>query len=430
MCPYPQLRHRHRQSVLLLLALGLAGCGATARANYDDGVDHLREHLTFASAGGTVRARVSGRVDLTLYHEAQATADLRYTEADSSMLFSPVARVFADVQLGPHLYAFAQLRADRGFDPAASPLEARLEEFSVRYTPMTKRRFSIEAGRFATIFGSWTKRHLAWEYPFITAPPAQETLLGLWDSKGAPAPARPAAWAHLRPLGDSAALVTDERRRIPVQWGPAYTTGVALRTGVRSWDFATELKNVGLSARPSTWDDTSNEVWQTPALAARLGWRPSKDWTIGASWAHGVYLAPRPEQVFPGAERKDYTQTTLGADLTYEHRHLLVWGEVLGARFEVPGAGAADTLAATLESRYKFNARWAAALRLAWQGFREIETPVGDVPWGREVWRVEGGPVLRLAAQAQLKLLLGLRHEPDAAEPWAPNAAAQLSLRF
>ena len=109
---------------------------------------------------------------------------------------------------------------------------------------------------------------------------------------------------------------------------------------------------------------------------------------------------------------------------------MLLWAEVVAARFEVPGAGDADTLSASLALRYKFDVRRAVALRLDWQGFRDISTPAGKVPWGRDVWRVEAGPVLRLAAQAQLKLVASLRHENDAPEPWNPGFSGQLSLRF
>lgn len=422
-------RPAHR-SHLFALGFGLVALAGNLRADYDAVADRLGEALSFSTADGAVRARVSGRLDLGAFHESRATADLRYTDGDDETLVAPVAHLFADVQLGPRLYAFAQVRADRGFDPGHGSPEVRLDEFSLRLSPVAGGNFSVEAGRFATVFGSWTQRHLAWEYPFVTPPPAQDTLVGLWDSKGAPVPDRPATWAHIRPPGEGAALAADQRNRIPVQWGPVYATGAALRAAGEHWNFAAEIKNAGLSSRPTTWDEDGDEVWSAPAFAARLGWSPSPAWHLGASWARGVYLAPRPESVLSGHDREDYVQTTLGADLTWEWRHFLVWGELIGSRFEVPGAGEADTLAAVLEGRYKLDARWAAALRVAWQSFRDIDTPVGPVPWGREVWRVEGGPVLRLAAQAQLKLQVGLRHEADAPGSWSPSAAAQLSLRF
>lgn len=414
-----------------LAALVLAGAAASySRADYDAFADALAENLRVSSPGGLVRAGLRGRADFSVYGEREAAADLRYSE--DRLLFAPEFRLFGDAQIGDAVYGFVQIAADRGFDPGQVPMEARVDEFALRLsTPDTGGlRASVQVGRFATVFGGWSRRRLAWENPFATAPLAYENLVGLWDSKGAPTPAKPAAWAHIDPAGDSAAIIADERNRIPVIWGPVYATGAAVILGDDTRELAFEVKNAGLSSNPSTWDDNGDEAWETPALATRLGWRPAVGWDLGVSAAHGCYLAPEPVSVFPGHDRDDYRQTTLGADLAYEWRQLLLWAEIVAARFAVPGAGDADTLSASLALRYKFDVRRAVALRLDWQGFRDISTPAGEVPWGRDVWRVEAGPVFRLAAQAQLKLFASLRHEDDAPEPWNPGFSGQLSLRF
>lgn len=422
---------RFARLVRRLAALALAGAAASySRADYDAVADALAETLRVSSPDGLVRAGLRGRADFSVYGEREAAADLRYSE--DRVLFAPEFRLFGDAQIGDAVYGFVQLAADRGLDPGQEPMEARVDEFALRFsTPDTGGlRASVQVGRFATVFGGWSRRRLAWENPFATAPLAYENLVGLWDSKGAPTPDKPAAWAHINPPGDSAAIIADERNRIPVIWGPVYATWLALMIGDETREVAFEVKNAGLSSRPSDWDDNGDEVWETPALATRIGWRPALGWDLGLSAAHGVYLTPEPVSVLPGHDRDDYRQTTLGTDLAYEWRQLLLWAEVVAARFEVPGAGDADTLSASLAMRYKFDVRRAVALRLDWQGFQDISTPVGEVPWGRDVWRIEAGPVFRLAAQAQLKLFASLRHEDDAPEPWNPGFSGQLSLRF
>ncbi len=423
----PRSLRVHR--LLAALALASAACPQLF-ASYDNVADVLSERLNVSTHDGWIRAGLSGRTDLTLYSERAAAADLRYTEDRS--LFAPSARLFGDAQVGDSLYGFAQLRADRGFDPGREAVETRIDEVALRISTPARDglRASMQAGRFATVFGGWSRRHLTWEYPFATAPLAHENLVGLWDSKGATTPAKPAAWAHISPRGDSAAIIADERKRIPVIWGPVYATGAALIVGTERHEAAFEVKNVGLSSRPSTWSDTDSELWHDPALAARLGWRPTLGVDLGVSFARNGYLALKPVSILAGHDRGDYQQTTLGADFSYEWRHLLVWTELVAARFTVPGAGDADTFAATLEARYKFDVRLAAALRLDWQTFRDIHTPVGDTAWGRDVWRIEAGPVVRLAAQAQLKFFASLRHETPAETAWNPGVSSQLSLRF
>lgn len=423
--------HRALRIRCLFSALTLAAAASPRlAANYDILADALSEQLRVSSPDGWLRAGLRGRADFSLYAEREAAADLRYSE--DRRLFAPVGRLFGEAQAGESLYGFVQLRADRGFDPGQASIETRVDEFALRLsTPASDGlRVSLQAGRFATVFGGWTRRHLAWEYPFATAPLAHENLVGLWDSKGAPTPSKPAAWAHITPSGDSAAVVSDERKRIPVIWGPSYATGSAIVIGDETREAALEIKNAGLSSRPSTWDDIDSELWQTPALAARIGWRPTLGCDIGISAARGCYLSPSPVSVMIGHERDDYQQTTLGADLAYEWHHLLIWTEFVAARFAVPGAGDADTLAATIEARYKFDVRLAAAVRLDWQTFRDIETPSGETAWGRDVWRIEAGPIIRLAAQAQLKFFASLRHETPSATTWNPGVSSQLSLRF
>lgn len=400
------------------------------RAGYDSLADALSEQLRVSTSDARYRASIRGRADVSVFQEHLPAANLRYSE--DRVLVAPQARLFVDAQAGDFAYAFAQVRIDRGFDPGQEALEARVDEFALRFarTWPSGTRASFQIGRFATVFGGWPRHHQNWEYPFATAPLAHENLVGLWDSKGSPTPAKPAAWAHIAPPGGAAAVIADERNRVPVIWGPAYATGVALVLGDEHREVAMEIKNVGLSARPSTWDDTDSALWREPAVAGRFGWRPATGWDLGLSAARGIYLAPDPVSVASGHSREDYIQTTFGADLAYEWRHLLLWAELVAARFAVPGAGDADTFAATFEARYKLDVRWAAALRLDWQGFRDISTSAGDVPWGRDVWRIEAGPTLRIAAQTQMKLFASLRHEAQAPEAWNPGAAFQFSLRF
>ena len=52
-----------------------------------------------------------------------------------------------------------QARADRRFDPADRHVEARLDEYAVRFTPWRDSRLNLQVGKFATVVGSWALRH-------------------------------------------------------------------------------------------------------------------------------------------------------------------------------------------------------------------------------------------------------------------------------
>lgn len=414
---------------ILLFACGGTGAGA---AGLDDVADRLGERLTFGSADGAFGMRISGRLDLAVHQVSQPSADLLYTGPEAETLFSPVLRIFADARLGTRFSTTGQVRLDRGFDPADESVQVRVEEATLRYTPWPERRVSWQVGRFATVFGSWARRHAAWDYPFITAPLAQEQLTGVWYTRNPRQLTTLFRWSHTNPVGDSAALVSDERNRVPIMWGPVYATGTALTIGGRRWELAMEVKNAGLASNPGSWSEMGDSMWASPALAARLGWRPTVPWNLGASVSRSVYLKANPEFISPGHDREDSVQTAVGVDFSYAWRHWQVWGEVIGARFVVPAVGDADTLSYTLETSYRFSPRWVGFLRWSHQLYAPIQLSGGggEITWGRDAWRIEAGPALRVAAHSQVKAQVGLLQERPAAENWIPSAAVQWSLRF
>ena len=101
-----------------------------------------------------MRLRLSGLLDFEGYFLDQPTPALIYTESD--YLFNPRLTVFLDTQITPYVYAFAQARVDRGFDP--SDERARRAPRRIR-----DRRFAMEgwlgsslkAGKFGTVVGNW-----------------------------------------------------------------------------------------------------------------------------------------------------------------------------------------------------------------------------------------------------------------------------------
>src|SRR5213079_3708756 len=101
----------------LLRAFGFFLLACSARAfEVEDLFDRLDSALTFAAFQDNLRARLSGTIDVELYHFQQPAPGLIDSNIDN--LFNPRLTFFLDAQLGPHVYFFAQSRLDRGFDPS------------------------------------------------------------------------------------------------------------------------------------------------------------------------------------------------------------------------------------------------------------------------------------------------------------------------
>ncbi|HEX2860203.1 MAG TPA: hypothetical protein VHN79_01130 [Lacunisphaera sp.] len=420
------MRAAHR----LLGWVGLA-CGTMLPAQ--EVLERLGERLNFSVADGRVRLRVSGSLELEGYAFSDPVADLVSGERD--VFFNPRLTVYLDVQVGSRGYVFGQVRADRGFDAytAEKKSELRFDEYAVRYelSEEGSGRLFLQAGRFATVAGNWTKRHAAWENPFITAPIPYDNLTAVWDVRPAPAADVLLEWAHVRPVGSAAAVLADKDLRLPIVWGPAYSHGIALAGRWGRLDYAGEIKATGLSSRPSRWDEGFGGG-ERPTVTARVGWRPDAAWNLGVSVSRGEYLdRAAPARIPAGYDRHDYRQTVIAQDLSFAWRHFQLWAEWFAARFTAPGVGNLATVAGYVETKYRFTPRFSLALRWNQQFFGHATDVAGrSTRWGRETWRLDLAPAWRLTPQMFVKLQYSVRREAPARERLTDALAVQFGLRF
>ncbi|HVY71382.1 MAG TPA: hypothetical protein VHH73_15725, partial [Verrucomicrobiae bacterium] len=351
-----------------LLVACLAGLAVSLPAASQEWLDKASDALVLESSNGWFRAKMSGLLDLETYYIDQRPPGLIFQ--DDGVLFNPRLSLFLDVQLGKHLYGFAQARFDRGFDPDVKEHgDARMDEYLLRYTPLDDTRINLQIGKFATTFGNWVQRHESWRNPFITAPLAYENVLGITDQF---VPSGPARLLGRKALGDLKAIW------LPVIWGPSYASGASVFGAVGKFDYAFEVKNVGLSSRPSAWDATQVD-WDYPTLGGRVGYRPNAAWNIGTSFSRGTYLLPDADATLPsGYSRGDYAQTTFGQDINFAWHRWQLWAEVIESRFNVPNVGNADSLSYYLEAKYIFNPRVFAALRWNQQLFGTVPDAHGN----------------------------------------------------
>ena len=417
-----------RALLAALCALGLA-LGSLAARGQDEFLDRVDDQLTFGLLGDSVRARISGTLDLEGYYLTEPEEGLIFSEGNT--LFSPRLSLFLDAQIGPRLYAFVQSRADDGFDPGEPGPHVRLDEYVLRLTPWDDGRLNLQIGKFATVVGNWTPRHGSWENPFVTAPLPYEYLTGIWDSNPARSVAELMAWAGVLPRPVRGGEYLDNYRNVPILWGPSYASGASVFGVVGMLDYAFEVKNASLSSRPETWAPTETQ-WQNPTFSGRLALLPDPMWTIGLSASAGTYLQPSAGAVLPaGQTLGGYREIVLGQDLGFAWHHVQVWAEVYEARFEIPGVGNADTEAYYVEARYKFTPQFSGAIRFNQQLFAELETPQGgSAPWSRDVWRVDLGPSYRFTPHVQVKLQYSIERQDADSGAWSGLAAVQFTTRF
>ena len=388
-----------------------------ATASAQDLLDAVARSLTFSTDDGSVRARISGTLDLEYYRFEQPAPGLIFSE-HAHNLFNPRLTLFLDGQVGPAIYLFAQGRIDRGFDPYDEyGQRARLDEYAVRVTPWADGRLSVQAGKFATVVGNWVGRHLSWDNPFINAPLVYENVTPLSD-----------LWAphtFYPYLGEE---LLEKEEYIPVIWGPSYATGVSVAGRLGKFEYAAEVKNAALPSRPESWDAT--EIgFEHPTVSGRLGFRPNEMWNFGFSASDGAYF--RPEAVFSlpsGDSIGDYHQTLLAQDVSFAWRHLQIWAEFHEARFEAPFLGGAETFSYYIEVKYKFLPQLFGALRWGQQFFSDVPLlEGGEIPWADNISRIEAAIGYRFTEHTQLKLQYYFQHEDEQDQS---TFAAQLTVRF
>jgi hypothetical protein len=403
-----------------LRALSLCVFACTACAfDIDDFFDQLDSALTVSAFHDNLRARLSGTLDLEIYHFEQPAPGL--IDSDIDTLFNPRLTLFLDAQVGSQIYFFAQSRLDRGFDPSDNGAQIRLDEYALRVTPWDDGRLTVQIGKFATVVGNWVPRHLSWENPFVNAPLVYENVTAIRD-KSAPLSLLDFVYGpyYYQKYGFN-----------PVIWGPSYASGISVSGRLDRFDYAVEMKNASLSSRPESWNVTANG-FEHPTFSGRVGFRPNEAWNFGVSASEGPYFRDEAKPTLPpGRGIGDYREFVLGQDAGFAWRHLQVWVEFYEARFEVPRVGNADTFAYYIEAKYKFTPQLFGAIRWNQQLFGNVSNPYGgSVRWGQDLGRIDIAAAYRFTSHMQLKLQYGFQHETTGPGEDNHLLAAQFTVRF
>jgi hypothetical protein len=396
---------------LLIAAVAL---GARAQ----EFLDKLDDRLYLECPQCNFRTDLSVLADLEAYTIDQNPPGLLFSNHD--VLVEPRLSLFLDTTLGKHFYSLVQFRVDRGIDPGVKPNgDARFDEYLVRYTPFDQAWINLQIGKFATVYGSYVKRHDSWNNPFINAPLPYENISIVTDQS---VPASPAAFLARKNKPDQKTIW------LPIIWGPSYTSGAAVFGTIEKLDYAFEVKNAGLSSRPAVWDAIDLE-WAYPTYTGRIGYRPNAAWDVGANGSYGAYLLPSAKTL--GVGLGDFHQITVGPDVSFSWRRLQIWGEAMASRFEVPNVGNADTVAYYVETKYKFTPELFGAVRWNQQLYDDVPNGAGGKePWDHDMWRIDSAVGYRFTRHIQAKLQYSYSHQTGHIQQGEQMAAVQLTVKF
>lgn len=376
------------------------------RADFLDDINHI---FLFGNADQTFRVRLTGLLDVESYYLGQPADGL--IDSEKHFLFNPRLTIFVDANWTHHFYASAQVRFDRGFDPSDEGAQARLDEYFLRYTPLSDSSINLQVGKFATVVGNWVPRHYSWDNPFINAPLPYENLLGVWDVAAPPDVDTLLGWGHVGAYNNND--YSDKYRRLPVIWGPSYASGFSVFGTLNQFDYAAELKNASLSSRPEAWDVTARG-FDNPTFSGRLGFRPNEMFNFGLSGSTGAYLLESATSTLPaGASLGDYREILLGQDASFAWHHLQLFAECFETRFQIPRIGNADNVAYYFEAKYKFTPQLFAALRWNQQLFGTIRDEEDQTAWGNDTWRIDAAVGYRFTDYLQAKLQYSFTGTPN-----------------
>jgi hypothetical protein len=121
----------------------------------------------------------------------------------------------------------------------------------------------------------------------------------------------------------------------------------------------------------------------------------------------------------------------IGADAAYSWRHWQVWGEFFASRFEVPNVENADCVAYYLEAKYKLTPEFFVAMRWNEQLFSKVDNGSGrEIPWDRDIWRIDSALGYRFDRHLQAKLQYGLGRQSGRLQQGEQLVATQVTVRF
>lgn len=390
--------------------------------------------IEYLSQSGFFQVSLSGQLDLETLHVRDSWAGLIAREEGEAPLPAdrescatchvgmglrgdggalPVyrLRMFADIFLGDHIYSLIEGRSDRGHAPSDGGAVARLEQAYVRISNQAGSA-GIQAGRFASPFGSYPLRHLSTVDPFLRPPLSYDYRTTLSREVVPADAARLLKWKHEPEFF--------RKPGAPPVWDVPYQWGAMVFGAVGPIDLRVAAMNSAPSSTPEAWgfewERLEDPSW---VLAARTAVSPYVD--LGFSYSRGPWmeeLTAGTIQPLPGApvgseppSFRDYDQEIMSVDITFSRGPMMLRAEAMLDRWAVPNLAERPT-----ERLYGVEVLWDlmpgvfVAGRLGHIDFRPLDdglgdaSPTGPVDWDHDVTRYEVALGYRIVRNAGVVL--------------------------
>jgi hypothetical protein len=308
----------------------------------------------------------------------------------------------------------------------------------VRLQPAPGAPFTILAGRIPPVFGGFARRDygetnpfigqpLAYSYPTTMRPEPPISQRELLANRGGGWRVRyPRATALYGPQGVSLVSARRWDTGASAQWaGDRLEAGVSVTRGTLS--------------QPRTDDDNDGV-----SVSGRVGVKPTAGFSLGVSGASGAFVSAQGEDDgygnavwLPAATRGEtHRQQAAGVDAEFSAGHVVVRGEVVASRWDVPFRNGDPTLrlsalGSSIETRVALTPRWSVAVRGDRLGFSRMRNPAGDLrTWDAPVARAEAAVGYLVRRNVRLKAGYQYNWRDGGRERKAGLAGAQLLYWF
>ena len=342
----------------------------------------------WSNASGSVQLGFSGRADVELYMPRE---DPTYLITESGTFVAPRVRFFTDLFVGESWFASAELRLDRGPSEVGDELDLRLEQAFLRWAPL--QALALQAGKFASPFGSYPSRHHTDGDWFIRPPLMYEYRTVVLEDQ---IPPDADAWASWK---DDA---TFRPRGAPPVWGAPYQWGGMAIGVLRDLGWRVAYVNSAPSSGPDAWDRLD---FGRGNLVAALGYRFAPWVRAEVSYSTGPFLE-REENIvgaIPTAHGLDwYVQDIVGGEILFQLQHTQVRAEAFHDTWAYIEEDAID-ISWSVEARQELYQDWYVAGRIGEVRFSDIETTTGAEPWDYNVRRIQTAGGYRFARNAELR---------------------------
>lgn len=264
--------------------------------------------------------------------EISGSVDLEFSvgEEDSNFLTNEIATEYRRAHAAINqfnLFAFAKVSDEFSFAArvqfdtwgAGRLNPPRLTLATVQWQP-AESPLSLQAGRFITPFGLFSRRSLAADNLFVNYPMLYDYFINLSDRRG--------LWSQ---AGNTGAYGGSDDVGITTLYFGGYTTGIAANLIFipNRLNLELALTNASLASQVD-YTNLSNL-----AVVARLGFQPDIVWQQGISVSYGGFMQEAPENAAL-SNLNQYTQLAVGTDLILAYLYFELSGEFVYSMWRVP----------------------------------------------------------------------------------------------